>query len=104
MSSILTLSHLQDLRAKYAPVPSMEIRVFDFREQWRTPRTKKRRIRKKWAKRAGNWRSIPGRCYKLKTELGEMMVMGPDVKAALDAELSRQNSVLYPPDSVDNHK
>jgi hypothetical protein len=86
MNSTLTLSHMQGLRAEFGPpVPPMEIRVFDFREQWRAPRTKKRRIRKKWAKQVRNWRSIHGRCYKFKTELGEMLVMGPDVKAKLDA-------------------
>ena len=91
MNSILTLGHLKDLRTLFPPVTPLEIRVFNFREQWRTPRTKKRRIRNKWTKAERNWRPIPGRCYKLKTELGEMLVMGPDVKAALDAELSRQN-------------
>ena len=91
MNSILTLGHLKGLRAQFAPVPPMEIRVFNFREQWRTPRTKKRRIRKKWAKAERNWRPILGRCYKLKTDLGEMLIMGPDVKAALDAKLSREN-------------
>ena len=92
MNSILTLGHLKGLRAQFAPVPPMEIRVFNFREQWRTPRTKKRRIRKKWAKAERNWRPILGRCYKLKTDLGEMLIMGPDVKAALDAKLSRENA------------
>jgi hypothetical protein len=87
MNSILTLGHLKDLRTLFPPASPLEIRVFNFREQWRTPRTKKRRIRNKWKKAERNWRPILGRCYKV----GGMLVMGPDVKAALDAEIPRMN-------------
>lgn len=35
------------------------------REQFRFPRTKKRRIRRKWAKRSKNWRAITNRAFQM---------------------------------------
>lgn len=91
MSTILTLARLMEIRARY--VRPIDIRVFDFREQWRFPRTKKRRIRKKWTKAIGNWRSIKGRCYEIKGSLGvRILVMGPDVFAEINREISSPES------------
>jgi hypothetical protein len=69
------------------PVRPLEIKVFDFREQFRFPRTKKRRIRNKWKKRPENWRSKTGQAYKMETpQGGDLVIVSEDVKRQLDSQ------------------
>jgi len=85
----LTLETFNKVRASLGPGAPV-IRVFDFKEQWRFPRSKKRRIRKKWATRKGNWRRKLGQCYEVKLPgLPYTLVMGPDVKRELDEEMRK---------------
>jgi hypothetical protein len=67
------------------------IRTFDFREQWRFPRSRKRRIRKKWAAQACNWRSRTRQCFVSLRGHRVTFFVSPDVKAAIEAELSKSN-------------
>ena len=53
------------------------------RKQFRFPRTKKRRIQEKWAKREGNFKYWP-----MAFRLGDVVVMHPAIKARLDQEES----------------
>ena len=43
-----------------------EIIEMKAREQWRFPRSKKKRIRKKWRNQDRNWRPITGPCLHVK--------------------------------------
>lgn len=60
--------------------------------QHRKPRSKKRRIRRKWAKRTENWR--PDRhAY----QMGRQILVHPTMAAALRRHLSEQNGFSEPP-------
>ncbi len=56
------------------------------REQFRFPRSKKKRIRKKWRKRRENWRAMSV-AYRLP---GGQLIMHPSVYAQLQVELDRR--------------
>ncbi len=98
MNDTLTLETLNKARASLGPTALLGapvIRVFDFTEQWRFPRTKNRRIRKKWSKRKANWRPKLGQCYQMNLPRHPpTVVMGPDVKRQLDRRLSSPNNQL----------
>lgn len=53
------------------------------RGQWRFPRSKKRRIRRKWAKVAGNHRDVPASYV-----LGDVLMCHPQVVNALKAHFA----------------
>ena len=56
--------------------------------QYRFPRSKKRRIRRKWQKDRRNWKSVPKlRAY----QIGDTIYMHPDVLNRLTQEIARQN-------------
>jgi hypothetical protein len=61
------------------------------REQVHFPRSKKRRIRKKWAKRPANWKVTvtPLECY---MQVGGVIYMHPVVLERLRRELDDHNS------------
>lgn len=76
MEGPLTVEHLRRVRDQLAaevpkPYPLASLRVYEYsaltqREQFRFPRSRRGRIRKKWRKRWRNWRSRPDpRVYKL---------------------------------------
>lgn len=97
METTLTFDIIERARAELvrkSPPPMPEVRVFDFREQFRFPRTKKRRIRRKWAKNPANWRPQLGQCYKMELPgFPSMVVMGPDMKQKLDRMLLHQDEI-----------
>ena len=56
------------------------------RVQFRFPRTKKRRIRKKWAKRVENWKTVPwDKVYRM----GDAIYAHPIMIEKLKRDLSR---------------
>lgn len=58
--SSFTANDLIELHRKFsAPAPALKLVPFKPREQFRFPKTKKRRIRRKWEKRDCNWRLKP---------------------------------------------
>jgi hypothetical protein len=91
MSEALTFDVFREMAERLAAIPAApEIHVFDFREQWRFPRTKKRRIRRKWERRMENWRVKPGQAYLLNLPgKPPAYIVGRDVKRALDAKVKR---------------
>jgi len=61
------------------------------RIQVKFPRSNKQRIRKKWAKRASNWKSVPKRdVYKI----GGMLVCHPITATAIRAKILKGESLL----------
>jgi hypothetical protein len=89
---------LEELMAR----PTM--RIYENRllvEQWRLPRTKKRRIRRKWAKIPANWRPSP-----TVLAVGNCLVMHPRVAQALRSHvdrISRHESITTWLDDVCSH-
>ena len=63
-------------------------------KQVRFPRSKKRRIRKKWAKRPENWRSVPqDKAY----QIGDTLVMHPAMLERLKKQLASISATPAPP-------
>lgn len=70
MSALTVDAIMATMRAFMAemgpPVPRLRIQTSPYlteRRQVRFPRSKTRRIRKKWAKRPGNFATRPARCW-----------------------------------------
>lgn len=98
-----------------SPLLGVQVRVMSLMpaewEQVRFPRSKKKRIRKKWRKDRRNWRQLPepARCYLVgPSPLSCVMICNPLGFAEMQAELERKviqagsapASVIRPPDLV----
>lgn len=70
------------------PVPSMCDRV-----QVRVPRSKRRRIRRKWSKRTKNWKEIP---HSSIWRIGQRIYAHPVVIDRIKAELTPKTDVAKP--------
>lgn len=90
MTDRITFDDILDLAAKLplGPPPPCIVTSHCCREQFRFPRTKKRRIRRKWAKRPENWRPITNRVFQIRDgcilchpsvidRIPELMAAGP---------------------------
>ena len=88
----LTLDIIQKARRELPHLlpGGLLIQVWDFKIQFRTPRTRKRRIRRKWAKQSTNWRALTGQAYRS----GNTIVCGPDVFTELQREIHRQDPLI----------
>lgn len=61
------------------------------RVQFRFPRSKKKRIRRKWAKQAKNWRNIDnGNAY----QIGDTLIVPPSVYEKIVEKLALRSEVL----------
>ena len=66
-----TFSGLEITTSKFITDPYLSDRV-----QYKFPRSKKKRIRKKWAKNPKNWKNVP----KLETyQIGDTLIMHPEM-------------------------
>lgn len=75
---------------------------FEDRVQWRFPRSKKKRIRRKWAKKPGNWRiSVRYDAWRM----GDTVVMHPEALKYLKQQVDKLNDALtvQPPGIVKNY-
>jgi hypothetical protein len=87
MTDKLTYDIIEEARGRLMGMTPAKpiIRVFDFREQWRFPRSRKRRIQNKWSKKQNNWRPKLGQCYQINLpSITPTVVMGPDMKEKFD--------------------
>ncbi len=66
----------------------IESAACQLRQQFRFPRSKKRRIRKKWAARESNVRYIP-QCL----QMGQNIIMHPSFAARLRAEVAERERI-----------
>ena len=55
--------------------------------QYRFPKSKKRRIRKKWSKRPWNFRLVPRECC---YQFGNQIIVSPGLMAKIQAKLLKQ--------------
>jgi hypothetical protein len=95
---ILTYEHLMEARRKILG-PRVEIVPNSFladRVQYRFPVSKKKRIRQKWAKRPGNYRTVPRRvAYSLKGGDGSItLICHPAMVEELQTAVRETGGVL----------
>lgn len=82
MSDNLTCAALIKLAHELAPVTIRTTEALT--EQYRFPRTKKRRIRNKWSKRPQNLRALRGGIFH---EDSKTLYVHPDIKTLIEASL-----------------
>ncbi len=63
------------------------------RIQYRFPKSKKKRIRKKWAKNPQNWKDVPRVASEAIINGQKTLVIHPDTLAALEKHISKQNEI-----------
>lgn len=61
--------------------------VHNFREQFRFPRSKKVRIREKWANRDENYRPLLKKCV----DVGGVLFIGPDVLEEIRKDIMEES-------------
>lgn len=80
-----TLDTLEKLMDRRSSVPMLKIMMSDYCQdlvQFRFPKSKKRRIRQKWAKRIENYRTTPSKDFKM---MGDTLLAHTSMKPVLEA-------------------